>query len=127
MWVGKPPWHIIATKEFEQWFDSLSIKEQDRIEAGLDLLRRFGPQLGRPHVDTLEDSSYPNLKELRTSTSASVLRTFFAFDPKQDCVLLCGGDKQGKKEKRWYRQMITAAERLYTEHLEELRYNEDTL
>ncbi len=77
------------------------------------------------HTSTRWDSSYPNLKELRTSTSTSVLRTFFAFDPKQNGVLLCGGDKQGKKERWWYRQMIAAAERLYIEHLEGLRDNED--
>jgi hypothetical protein len=116
----KAPWSVVVTKEFEQWFGSLSMKEQDKVEAGVERLRQFGPQLGRPHVDTLEDSTYPNLKELRTSTNTSVLRTFFAFDPRQSAVLLCGGDKQGKKEQRWYRQMITTAERLYAEHLEQL-------
>lgn len=114
-------WQIVATKEFEEWFRSLSIKEQDKIDAGVELLRQFGPRLGRPHVDTLEDTSYPNLKELRTSTATSEVRTFFAFDPEQTGVLLCGGDKQGKKERRWYRRMIATAERLYGEHLERLK------
>ena len=29
------------------------------------MLEYFGPQLGRPHVDTLEGSKHPNMKELR--------------------------------------------------------------
>jgi hypothetical protein len=33
--------------------------------ATLKVLAQFGPQLGRPKVDTLNGSLYPNMKELR--------------------------------------------------------------
>jgi hypothetical protein len=31
----------------------------------MKVLAEFAPQLGRPNVDTLEGSSFPNMKELR--------------------------------------------------------------
>jgi hypothetical protein len=33
------------------------------------LLQQFGPQLGRPRVDTLNDSRHANMKELRFSAA----------------------------------------------------------
>jgi hypothetical protein len=33
------------------------------------LLQQFGPQLGRPRVDTLKDSRHGNMKELRNQGS----------------------------------------------------------
>jgi hypothetical protein len=37
----------------------------DALLAVAKLLAKFGPQLGRPHVDTLNGSEYANMKELR--------------------------------------------------------------
>jgi hypothetical protein len=47
---------------------------------------------------------------------------FFAFDPRRKLVLLIGGDKAGRT-KRFYRQMIPRADRVYGEHL--LRIEEE--
>ncbi|MER9751664.1 type II toxin-antitoxin system RelE/ParE family toxin [Mesorhizobium sp. M0140] len=38
----------------------------------------FGPQLGRPHADTLNDSSFANMKELRFDADDGVWRVAFA-------------------------------------------------
>jgi hypothetical protein len=35
------------------------------VIAASEALQEFGPQLGRPYVDTLKGSSYPNMKEMR--------------------------------------------------------------
>jgi hypothetical protein len=40
---------------------------QLEIAALAGLLRRFGPQLRRPHCDTLKGSKHVNMKELRFS------------------------------------------------------------
>ena len=42
----------------------------------------------------------------------------FAFDPTRSALLLLGGDKAGNW-KRWYRENIPLAERLYLEYTEE--------
>jgi Phage derived protein Gp49-like (DUF891) len=51
-------------------------------------------------------------------------RILFAFDPRRIAILLIGGDRSGQWEE-WYRRMIPLADRLYDEHLETLRQEED--
>jgi hypothetical protein len=55
--------------------------------------------LGRPEVDTLKDSKYADLKELRFRADGGVWRVAFAFDPQTDAILLVAGDKSGVSEK----------------------------
>jgi len=77
-----------------------------------------GPGLGRPTVDTLNGSRFPNMKELRTNFGVHAIRILFAFDPRRTAILLIGGDKAG--EKKFYDRMIPVADRLYQEHLDAL-------
>lgn len=51
--------------------------------------------LGRPYVDTLEGSKYPNMKELRFTADDGVWRVAFAFDPQREAIVLVAGDKAG--------------------------------
>ena len=44
------------------------------------LLQQFGPQLGRPRVDTLKGSRHANMKELRFGAADGEWRVAFAFD-----------------------------------------------
>jgi hypothetical protein len=84
----------------------------------LEILEEVGPTLGRPLVDTLEGSRLVNLKELRPR--GGYLRVLFAFDPRRVAILLLGGDKSGRWA-AWYAEAIPAAERLYEQHLAQLR------
>ena len=59
------------------------------------------------------------MKELRTQSKGRPIRTFYAFDPRRSAILIIGGDKTG--DDRFYERMIPLADRLYDEHLEELR------
>jgi hypothetical protein len=43
----------------------------------------------------------------------------YAFDPLRTAILLLGGDKTG--DDRWYEKSVPVADRLYNEHLDELR------
>ncbi len=47
------------------------------------------------------------------------MQTFYAFDPRRAAILLIGGDKTG--DDRFYEVFIPVADRLYDEHLEELK------
>ena len=80
-------------------------------------LEQFGPQLGRPRVDTLKGSRHANMKELRFDAADGVWRVAFAFDPKRNAVLLIAGDKSGGSEKRFYRHLIAKADERFDEHL----------
>lgn len=89
-------WEVATTDHFDGWFAGLPDEEQAELIAKVDLLKLFGPQLSRPHADTLKGSKHANMKELRASARGRVLRVAFAFDPTRLAVLLVGGDKGGK-------------------------------
>ena len=80
----------------------------------------FGSQLARPYVDTLNDSQYSNMKELRFYAADGVWRVAFAFDPQRQAVLLVAGDKSGVSEKRFYRQLINRADERFRRYLRTL-------
>lgn len=112
-------WEIEFTDEFEAWWDTLEEAEQDSLRASVELLAQIGPQLGRPHVDSIQGSKHSNMKELRTQHAGHPLRTFFAFDPRRTAILLIGGDKTG--DDRFYERMIPQADMLYDIYLKELQ------
>ena len=47
------------------------------------------------------------MKELRVQHRGKPLRAFFAFDPLRQTIVLCIGDKGGKK--RFYKEMLEIA------------------
>ncbi|MGA9307039.1 MAG: type II toxin-antitoxin system RelE/ParE family toxin [Candidatus Sulfotelmatobacter sp.] len=96
----------------------MTTEEQEDVRASVGVLRRCGPSLGRPHVDSVVGSRYPNMKELRTQHAGRPYRTLFAFDPRRAAVLLIGGDKTGNK--RWYEEFVPRADKIYAEHLKEI-------
>jgi len=112
-------YEVEYTDEFGDWWDTLSVDEQESVRHGVQLLQVHGPALGRPHVDTLKGSNFPNMKELRVQQSGRPYRVLFAFDPRRSAILLLGGDKTGNA--RWYEENIPKADALYAHHLRELK------
>lgn len=110
-------WEVEYTDEFYIWFDELTVAEQDWIFSSVEQLEREGPAMGRPLVDTVRNSRFPNMKELRPPTN---LRILFAFDPRRSAILLIGGNKTNQWN-RWYEIMIPVADALYEKHLAELK------
>ncbi|MBN9076172.1 MAG: type II toxin-antitoxin system RelE/ParE family toxin [Rhizobiales bacterium] len=113
-------WEVAFGDEFDGEFEALPQTVQDELLASAKLLGAFGPQLGRPHADTLNDSSFANMKELRFDADDGVWRVAFAFDPKRQAILLVAGDKSGVSEKRFYKSLIEKADRRYQGHLDRL-------
>jgi hypothetical protein len=117
----KVKWEVSFHEEFDTEFDALSETVQDEILAHAKLLEQFGPQLGRPRVDTLKGSRHANMKELRFEAADGVWRVAFAFDLKRNAILLVAGDKSGGSEKRFYRQLIAKADKRFDGHLARLK------
>lgn len=113
-------WKIVFHGAFEEEFYGLPEEVQDRIYALTGLLKAFGPQLGRPKVDTLDGSKHTNMKELRFDADDGVWRVAFAFDPKRQAVLLVGGDKSGAAQKRFYKNLIKKADQRFSDWLDEI-------
>ena len=114
-------WAVEIGEEFEPEFDNLQEDVQIEILALSRLLQQFGPQLGRPRVDTLNDSGHANMKELRFSAAGGEWRVAFAFDKKRRGILLVAGDKSCGSEKRFYRELIRKADDRFDAHLARLR------
>jgi len=110
-------WIVEIGDEFEPEFFKLHEDVQTEILALARLLQQFGPQLGRPRVDTLTGSRHANMKELRFSAADGEWRVAFAFDTKRKAILLVAGDKSGGSEKRFYRELIRKADERFDAHL----------
>jgi hypothetical protein len=114
-------WTVRFEDEFEREFATFETAVQDELYAGARLLRRYGPRLGRPHVDTLKGAKHANLKELRFDAAGGVWRVAFAFDPNRHAILLVAGDKSGVSQDRFYQRLIAQADRRYAAHLQRLK------
>ena len=101
--------------------DDLHEDVRTEILALARLLQRFGPQLGRPRVDTLNGSRHANLKELRFSAADGEWRLAFAFDPTRKAILLVAGDKAGVSERRFYRELVRKADERFDAHVTQLK------
>ena len=110
-------WEVIFHPEFYMEFKELPDTLQDNLLAKALVIEHFGPQLGRPHVDTLHGSKYRNMKELRLETIDGLWRVAFIFDPSRKAVLLIAGNKSGRQQSRFYKTLIRKADLRYDEYL----------
>lgn len=117
-------WIVEIGDEFQPEYDALPEEVQDELLAMTRLLQQFGPQLKRPHADTLNDSRHANMKELRFKAADGVWRVAFAFDPRRKAILLVAGDKSGGSERRFYRELIQKADDRYDAHLARMKKKE---
>ena len=113
-------WTVELADEFTPEFYNLQEGVQDAILTMTRPLKQFGPQLGRPRVDTLHGSRHANMKEMRFSAADGEWRLAFAFDPKRRAILLVAGDKSGGSARRFYRALIRKADERFDRHLARL-------
>ena len=106
------------TKEYEEWFTAQDEEAKTLVNAKIIVLKEFGPNLGRPYVDTVKGSKYKNLKELRINHKKYVLRILLIFNRKRNCWLIIGGNKKGKNEEDFYKKTIKQAEELIEKYIE---------
>lgn len=114
-------WIVEFHPSFDEEFRALSEAVQDRLFEEIALLEEYGPQLGRPAADTLNNSKHSNMKELRFDADNGVWRTAFAFDPERKAILLVAGDKLGTNQKRFYKQLLKKADSRFDDHLQRLK------
>jgi hypothetical protein len=117
-------WIVELGDDFEPEFADLPKDVQDEFLARARLLQQFGPQLGRPTVDTLKGSKHANMKELRFNAADGVWRAAFAFDPERRAIVLVAGDKSGGSEKHFYKQLIGKADTRFDAHLVRIKSQE---
>ncbi len=67
----------------------------------------------------MNGSRHGHLRELRVQHQGEPYRVLYAFNPRRTGILLIGGNKTG--DDRWYEKFVPVADRLYDEHIEELK------
>ncbi len=112
-------YEVEYTDEFGAWWGELDADEQESVFATVKLLEMNGPHLRFPHSSGIGQSIHSHMRELRTQHQGAPYRVLYAFDPRRAAILLIGGDKTG--DNRWYDRMVPRADRLYGEHLDQLR------
>lgn len=112
-------WDVEYTDEFGEWWEQLSEAEQESVAASVELLEEYGPNLRHPHSSGINGSKHQHMRELRIQHEGRPYRTLYAFDPRRTAILLVGGDKTGND--RWYEEFVPIADKLYDDHLQELR------
>ena len=80
-------WTIQVHEDFDREFQGFDDRVQDEILAKLIVLEKEGPNLGRPHADTLNGSAHSNMKELRVSAAGGIWCIAFAFAPGRNAIL----------------------------------------
>ena len=112
-------WEVEYTDEFGAWWAELTEGQQEDVAAMVELLMERGPELPFPYSSGVESSRHNHMRELRVQSSGRPLRVFYGFDPRRSAILLVGGDKTG--DERFYRRYVPLADKLYDEHIEELK------
>lgn len=112
-------WEVEYTDEFEEWWNTLNESEQIDVAAYVELLEKSGPNLRHPYSSGIKGSKYTHMRELRIQHAGKPYRILYAFDPRRTAILLIGGGKTGKD--RWYEKYVPIADRLYEQHLAELK------
>lgn len=114
------PW-VVDLELINDWLKATDDNTYDQVIAAIRVLATVGPGLGRPLVDTIVGSRHNNMKELRPGSSGrSEVRILFAFDPQRRAIMVLAGDKQGRWDK-WYRKNIPVADERYSDHLAKLK------
>ena len=113
-------WIVEAASEFVPEFEAFDDEVRNEIIALTILLQKLGPDLRRPHCDTLTGSKHANLKELRFRAANGQWRLAFAFDPRRRAILLVAGDKSGVSQSRFYNSLIHRADERFDRHLVQL-------
>ena len=111
--------NVEYTDEFGSWWNTLSEDEQEDVATIVGLLEEKGTQLPFPFSTGVGESKHSHMRELRVQSKSNPLRILYAFDPRRTAILLIGGNKRG--DKRWYKTYIPIADKLYADHLVELK------
>ena len=113
-------WTVDLHESFVAELTELDKAIRVAVLAQAKVLEEYGPQLGRPYVDTPYGSTFTNMKELRCDVEKQVWRIAFAFDPERHAILLVGGNKRGKDQKRFYAKLIRVADNRFLDYLSNL-------
>lgn len=103
---------------FNEWYADIKREDRGKIRNILRHCHEHNFQLGRPIIDTINDSQYPNMKEIRAGNpygQRGKIRILFAMDTDRRPAILVGFIKHGSD----YSKHINTADNLFQSILQE--------
>ena len=103
---------------FNEWYDDIKSEDRSKIRNILRHCHENNFQLGRPIIDTINDSQYPNMKEIRAGNpygQRGKIRILFAMNTDRRPAILVGFIKHGSD----YSKHINTADNLFQSILQE--------
>ena len=88
---------VDGTKPAGEFIKTLTTDMKAKVMRDIDLLEKYGFDLGMPYVKKIRGKKYEKIYELRSKFSSSISRIFYFFETKSDIVLLSGYIKKNNK------------------------------
>ncbi|MBF0336864.1 MAG: type II toxin-antitoxin system RelE/ParE family toxin [Nitrospirae bacterium] len=107
--------NAVFSKPFLHWYNDCNDADKYKIKTKIKYCDDNDFALGRPIIDTLQDSRFTNMKEIRVGTphaQRGQIRILFANDSNGTPVILTGFIKHSND----YTEHINLADKLYSEH-----------
>ena len=86
-----------GTKPAGEFIKSLTTEMKAKVVRDIDLLEKYGFDLGMPYVKKIQGKKYEKLFELRSKFSTNISRIFYFFETKDGIVILSGYLKKDNK------------------------------
>lgn len=80
-----------------KFINSLNTDLKAKVVRDLDLLEKYGFDLGMPYVRKIKGKKYEKLYELRSKFASDITRIFYFFETKDGIVVLSGYLKKSNK------------------------------
>ena len=98
---------IDGTKPAGEFIKTLTTDMKAKVVRDIDLLEKYGFDLGMPYVKKMQGKKYEKLYELRSKFSNSISRIFYFFETKDGIVVLVAILKRIIKQtkKNWIRHL----------------------
>jgi hypothetical protein len=116
-------WDVEYTDEFGEWLKGHTHEERASIVPIVGSLEERGPKLRHPYTSGIESSKHSHMRELRIQHEGRPYRLLSALAPRRTAILLIGGDTTGND--RWYDEFVPEADKLYDDHLDTLKKEQD--
>ena len=112
------PWVSHSPQGLEEDVDALHEAVRTKLSQYTMMAERFGRTLPKPYMRYLHGSKHGEMWEFRFDAARGVWRVAIKFDDaNRRVVLLAVGNKRGKNQRRFYRDLIAEADARYTEYL----------
>ena len=86
-----------GTKPAGEFIKTLATDMKAKVVRDIDLLEKYGFDLGKPYVKKMQGKKYDKLYELRSKFSTNISRIFYFFETKEGIVVLSGYLKKDNK------------------------------